>query len=266
MKDMIERQAAIEAIEWGITYAKAINKNTSEVTQLFQESNNELLKAAKRVKALPSVQPEPSEITDEQAILHLQSTGWMQNHDREMYESGLRERLADDSGSYDSLVPCDDTISRQAAIDTLMSEPPEMNYGFYYAEKIKKLPSAQPTQTNTPNALKALDCVSRQSAIDALGAICDRECVYSKAQRSTMCDACRLGSAFDVIEELPSAQPEQKKGKWIGTTKHYKDDQQEFYYLEVTCSECGVMQKIGWRDAKYCPNCGAELEEGEQDE
>lgn len=37
-----------------------------------------------------------------------------------------------------------DMIERQAAIDTLMSEPPEMNYGFYYAEKIKKLPSAQP--------------------------------------------------------------------------------------------------------------------------
>ena len=57
------------------------------------------------IKGLPSAQPEPSEITDEQAIMHLQSTGWMQNHDREMYESGLRERLADDSDSYDALLP-----------------------------------------------------------------------------------------------------------------------------------------------------------------
>ena len=70
-----------------------------------------------RIRKLPSAQPEPSEITDEQAILHLQSTGWMQNHDREMYESGLRERLADDSEDYNSLIPCEDTISRQAAID-----------------------------------------------------------------------------------------------------------------------------------------------------
>ena len=37
-----------------------------------------------------------------------------------------------------------DVISRQDAIDALMSEPPEMNYGFYYAEKIKALPPAQP--------------------------------------------------------------------------------------------------------------------------
>ena len=45
-------------------------------------------------------------------------------------------------------------------------------------------------------------------AIDALDALCDRECEYSKQQRGVMCGACRLGSAFDVIDELPSAQPE----------------------------------------------------------
>ena len=70
----------------------------------------------------PTVQPEPSEITDEQAILHLQSTGWMQNHDREIYESGLKEQLADDSESYDSIIPYEDdedTISRRAVIDAL---------------------------------------------------------------------------------------------------------------------------------------------------
>lgn len=62
--------------------------------------------AIESLKALPSARPE---ITDEQAIAHLQSSGWMQQHDKEMYESGLRERLADDSGSYDSLIPCEDT-------------------------------------------------------------------------------------------------------------------------------------------------------------
>jgi hypothetical protein len=51
------------------------------------------------------------------------------------------------------------------------------------------------------------DLIDRQAAIDALDALCDRECEYSKKQRSVMCGACRLGSAFDVIDELPSAQP-----------------------------------------------------------
>jgi hypothetical protein len=54
-----------------------------------------------------------------------------------------------------------------------------------------------------------VDYIDRQAAIDALDALCDRECEYSKQQRSFMCGACRLGSAFDVIDELPSAQPEQ---------------------------------------------------------
>ena len=53
------------------------------------------------LKALPSAQPE---ITDGQAIEHLQESGWMQNHDKQMYEMGLREQLADDSDSYDALL------------------------------------------------------------------------------------------------------------------------------------------------------------------
>ena len=40
-----------------------------------------------------------------------------------------------------------DLIERQKAIDELISEPPEMNYGFFYAEKIKALPSEQPQYT-----------------------------------------------------------------------------------------------------------------------
>ena len=57
------------------------------------------------------------------------------------------------------------------------------------------------------------DLISRQAAIDALDALCDRECEYSKKQRSVMCGACHLGSAFDVIEQWPSAQPEKRTDK-----------------------------------------------------
>ena len=55
-EDTISRQAAIDAIEFGITYARAINKETGEVKELFQEGNDELKKAVERVKALPSAQ------------------------------------------------------------------------------------------------------------------------------------------------------------------------------------------------------------------
>lgn len=56
MSDLIDRQAAIDAIEFGITYAKAINKETGEVKELFQASNDELRKAEDRIKQLPSAQ------------------------------------------------------------------------------------------------------------------------------------------------------------------------------------------------------------------
>jgi hypothetical protein len=36
-----------------------------------------------------------------------------------------------------------DTISRQAAIDTIMGQPPEPHYPSWYAAQIEKLPSAQ---------------------------------------------------------------------------------------------------------------------------
>ena len=37
-----------------------------------------------------------------------------------------------------------DTISRQAAINKILGQPPEPHYPSWYAEQIKELPSAQP--------------------------------------------------------------------------------------------------------------------------
>lgn len=58
--DTISRQAAIDAAEFGITYAKAVDKNTGEVINLFEESNKELKKAVERIKNLPSAESEPA--------------------------------------------------------------------------------------------------------------------------------------------------------------------------------------------------------------
>lgn len=92
------------------------------------------------------------------------------------------------------------------------------------------------------------DSINRQLAIDSIMA------------------AGKIGklSCCDILRKMPSAQPERKKGKWIVTTKHHKDDQQEFYYYETRCSECSAKRRIGWCYAKYCPNCGSEMEEGDQ--
>ena len=57
-EDVISRQDAIDAVEFGITYAKVLNKETGEVMELFKKSNEELQKAVDRIEALPSAQPE----------------------------------------------------------------------------------------------------------------------------------------------------------------------------------------------------------------
>jgi hypothetical protein len=75
-------------------------------------------------------------------------------------------------------------------------------------EEVKNSTKEVKNSNESSETQKALDTISRWDAIDALDALCDRECEYSKKQRSVMCGACHLGSAFDVIEQLPPAQPE----------------------------------------------------------
>lgn len=71
------------------------------------------------------------------------------------------------------------------------------------------------------------DLIERQKALDALTHKWDG----------------MVTSVFDVLKELPSAEPERKTGHWI---EHYGDSK---------CSECGYVLKI--YDTNYCPGCGS---------
>ena len=90
--DVISRQAAIDEVRAnydGILDFKSTGRTVADSIEDI-------------INALPPAQPE---ITDVQAIEHLQDSGWMKNHDKQMYEMGLRKQLADDSDSYDALLP-----------------------------------------------------------------------------------------------------------------------------------------------------------------
>ena len=58
-EDAISRQAAIDAVAFGITYATGVNMETGEVSHPFAESNQELRKAIHRICELPPVNPQP---------------------------------------------------------------------------------------------------------------------------------------------------------------------------------------------------------------
>lgn len=99
------------------------------------------------------------------------------------------------------------------------------------------------------------DYISREETINKLDDLCDIVCQYSKKQRSVMCGACPLGSAFDAIEELPTADVvERKKGKW----KTVMLDHEAFGVRPTTfyCSEC---HQITTFRTFFCPNCGADM-------
>ncbi len=66
---------------------------------------------------------------------------------------------------------------------------------------------------------------------------------------------------YDMLEQMPSAQTERKKGKWID------QDGGAFYTME--CSECHkepLLDEYGdYVQSDFCPHCGADMR-GEQDD
>ena len=74
--------------------------------------------------------------------------------------------------------------------------------------------------------------------------------------------------AIELLEEMPSAQPEHKTGRWIPTYEDCCAD----VWVKWKCSECGYVRKKGWKqtydgakpDALFCEMCNADMR-GEQD-
>ena len=66
------------------------------------------------------------------------------------------------------------------------------------------------------------------------------------------------------MKRLPSAQPERKTGKWIGTEYAGYADGNPVYY-EWKCSACGCVIEDDEPTWNFCPNCGADMR-GEQND
>ena len=130
----------------------------------------------------------------------------------------------------------DDAISRQAVLKLLATMPPEdATTKALLMQSVKQMKSAQPSGPDnlvkdSQGLVKDLvnDTISRQAAIDAI-----------------------FGRSHEIIKmrigNLPSAQPERRKGRW----------------RKGVC-ECGY----DWaKDApissvpNFCPQCGADMRE-----
>lgn len=57
--------------------------------------------------------------------------------------------------------------------------------------------------------------INADDLIERLDAVCDTSCPYSKKQRSVMCGSCMLGSAFDVVDDMPTLHKIPNEHQWI---------------------------------------------------
>ena len=96
------------------------------------------------------------------------------------------------------------------------------------------------------------DLISRQAAIDAVHEEFDDCLVWDESGK-------RTADEFEIIiNRLPSAQPERKRGKWLADNRPGGG----FW----VCSCCKFPSEAFAADVlyKYCPNCGADMR-GEQE-
>ena len=98
------------------------------------------------------------------------------------------------------------------------------------------------------------DLISRQKVIDAMAELQER--AYAKAELKG------IRKAWKRIKQLPSAQPERKKGHWIDR-EHCQVDE-DGYDIGI-CSVCGEEITIDPLNDNFCPNCGADLKTKETD-
>ena len=99
------------------------------------------------------------------------------------------------------------------------------------------------------------DTISRQAAVDMFQNLANND--WNKDTSTTWANA--FAESADMIEDLPSAQPQRMRGRWV----------------DGQCSICRCdipAYIIDWKwqkdmDANFCPNCGAQMDgQEEQDE
>ncbi len=88
------------------------------------------------------------------------------------------------------------------------------------------------------------DLINRQKAVQGVKELFSMGDLY--------CDEL---SIVGMLYELPSAEPERKKGEWV-----YDGIRGRFPACK--CSICGHYENADWallQGVNYCPNCGADM-------
>lgn len=122
---------------------------------------------------------------------------------------------------------------------------------------IEELKNSERTEKSSQNVSND-DLISRKAAIDAIcteGTRLERNGTVAMAEIKQWC--------VDILDALPSAQPEQKKGKWEKIEvipEAYDIAGVKTWASKMRCNQCGFTTfAIEGRFAQhdFCPNCGS---------
>ena len=101
------------------------------------------------------------------------------------------------------------------------------------------------------------DCISRQMAIEAMG---EQPLNWTNSSRE-IAEEMMWEDHVKALKELPSVTPARARGKWLLWTDDRKD------YAKCSCCDYGEEGEVLWKDTtKFCPNCGADMRGGENDQ
>lgn len=111
------------------------------------------------------------------------------------------------------------------------------------------------------------DLISRQAAIEIIRSLYPSEPIMPRNREWWGEQYKPFIEAEKVLEMLPSAEPERKKGKWLP----YREKSREYIgtvlvnisYDYWFCNACGYRVENGQPMYNFCPNCGADMREEE---
>ena len=125
--------------------------------------------------------------------------------------------------------------------------------GLQFDDIYEELDFVQPHKKISVKLRLCEDCISREDAIDTAIEAVDEWDGGCNTNRATM--------IYKAIKNLPSVTPSRSRGKWIHWTDDYKD------YVTCSCCEYGEEGEVLLSDkTPFCPICGADMREGEDEE
>ena len=99
------------------------------------------------------------------------------------------------------------------------------------------------------------DAISRKEVLTLFAHNCDHVRPYT--------------DTWKAVKQMTPVTPKQKKGKWKRHNTYHGDDISSFVDPDWRCSECGRQANVNawclYDLTNFCPNCGADMREGEQE-